>query len=191
MCPRTKEQLKGIREEKLLLISDAALRLFANRGYEGTSISQIAKDAGISKGLVYNYFESKESILNHIVDHIFDEMWARFGLVGKSKMTKEDYENFLVMSLDLVLEDPDHWRLYFAVFTQPNVMKMIMGNLMIKAAPYMQMMHDYYLEQGYENPDVWMRYVSACLDGIQMHIMLDPENFPLEDVKKIVLKQLL
>ena len=171
MSPRTKEQLEEIREEKFTKISEAALKLFAENGYEGTSISQIAKSAGISKGLVYNYFDSKEAILNEIVDHTFDEIWERFGFVGITKLTRDDYERFLTLSMDLVLEDPDHWRLYFAMFTQPRVMNMIIGSLMTKAAPYLKMMRDYYIEQGYEDPDAWMRYVAASLDGIQMHIM--------------------
>jgi len=48
-------------------IKQAALELFAHHGYHSTSISQIAKEANVSKGLVYNYFDSKEELLRHIV----------------------------------------------------------------------------------------------------------------------------
>ncbi|PLX21155.1 MAG: hypothetical protein C0599_08290 [Salinivirgaceae bacterium] len=49
-------------------IVDAAITLFGENGFHNTSISQIAKNAGVSKGLMYNYFESKEELLKYIFD---------------------------------------------------------------------------------------------------------------------------
>ena len=46
---------------------DAALELFVTYGYQGTTISQIAKKASVSKGLLYNYFKSKEELLHEII----------------------------------------------------------------------------------------------------------------------------
>jgi len=43
MSPRTPDQFKEIRTEKIKLISEAALALFADKGYANTSISMIAK----------------------------------------------------------------------------------------------------------------------------------------------------
>ena len=57
--PRTKEQFEEIRSEKVKMIKEVALRIFANEGYFQTSIAKIAKTANISKGLLYNYFERK------------------------------------------------------------------------------------------------------------------------------------
>ena len=61
MSPRTPQQFEEIREEKMTLIMDIALEHFANEGYHTTTINHIARHAGISKGLMYNYFESKEA----------------------------------------------------------------------------------------------------------------------------------
>ncbi|HRW21852.1 MAG TPA: helix-turn-helix domain-containing protein, partial [Bacteroidales bacterium] len=63
MSPRTPEQFEEIRLSKHKLILDTAMKLFASSGYHNTSISKIAKEAGISKGLIYNYFDSKEDLL--------------------------------------------------------------------------------------------------------------------------------
>jgi len=41
---------------------NTALQLFENNGYESTSISKIALTAGVSKGLMYNYFPSKVAL---------------------------------------------------------------------------------------------------------------------------------
>ena len=68
MSPRTPKQFEEIREEKKTLIMDVALEHFANEGYHNTTINHIAKHAGISKGLMYNYFESKEELLAEIIN---------------------------------------------------------------------------------------------------------------------------
>lgn len=48
-------------------VLDAALSLFVDQGYAHTSVAQIAKAAGISKGAVYLYFPSKQAILEGLV----------------------------------------------------------------------------------------------------------------------------
>jgi AcrR family transcriptional regulator len=53
-------------QTKLKLI-DAALSLFAAQGYEKTTIKEIAKEAGVSLGLLYNYFPSKQELLKQII----------------------------------------------------------------------------------------------------------------------------
>lgn len=59
--------MAGLREQKKketrAAIMEAALALFGERGYENTSISTLAKEAGIGKGTVYSYFSSKSEIL--------------------------------------------------------------------------------------------------------------------------------
>ena len=190
MSPRTQEQLEIIKGEKAHRIGEAALKLFAEKGYEGTSISEIAKEAGVSKGLIYNYFASKEEIVRNLVDQVFTTMWNRFGFDDPKPMTKDRYREFINLSLDIVLEDIDHFRLYFAIFTQPQVLAMVKDDLLARSAPYIQVMIDYYKDQGYDDPIVQMRYAGAIIDGIQMHIMLDPENFPIEEIRKMLIKQL-
>ena len=68
MSPRTPKQFEQMREEKKTLIMDVALEHFAKEGYHNTTITHIAKHAGISKGLMYNYFESKEELLTEIIN---------------------------------------------------------------------------------------------------------------------------
>ena len=60
--------------DKRRLIVDAAIKVFAEKGYHGTRISDIADHAEIAYGLVYHYFKNKEEIL----DTIFLERWGAF-----------------------------------------------------------------------------------------------------------------
>jgi AcrR family transcriptional regulator len=54
-------------------IAYIAMRLFAHRGYEKTSIREITSEAGMGKGTFYDYFKDKEDILNEIVHLLFAE----------------------------------------------------------------------------------------------------------------------
>jgi TetR/AcrR family fatty acid metabolism transcriptional regulator len=64
----------ALRRDKRKRILDAAIRVFANMGYHGARVSDIAREAGIAYGLVYHYFKNKEEILNII----FEERWSGF-----------------------------------------------------------------------------------------------------------------
>lgn len=60
-------------EEKRRLILDAAVRVFARKGYHGSRVGDIAEEAGIAHGLLYHYFPSKEQVLATV----FRENWGR------------------------------------------------------------------------------------------------------------------
>lgn len=55
-------------DERKQEILDAAVRVFARNGYEKTSITDIAKEIGISQGLCYRYYASKEEIYDAALD---------------------------------------------------------------------------------------------------------------------------
>jgi AcrR family transcriptional regulator len=57
--------------DKRRQILDAAIRVFATRGFHACRVSDVADEAGVAYGLVYHYFGSKEEILNTL----FTERW--------------------------------------------------------------------------------------------------------------------
>lgn len=59
-------------EEKRRLILDAAVRVFAHKGFHTSRVGDIAEEAGVAHGLLYHYFASKDEVL----DTIFRETWS-------------------------------------------------------------------------------------------------------------------
>jgi TetR/AcrR family fatty acid metabolism transcriptional regulator len=59
-------------EEKRRLILDAAVRVFARKGYHTSRVGDIAEEAGVAHGLLYHYFSSKDEVL----ETIFRENWG-------------------------------------------------------------------------------------------------------------------
>jgi AcrR family transcriptional regulator len=58
-------------EGKRRLLLDAAVRVFARKGYHAARIGDIAEEAGVAYGLLYHYFSSKEEVLRSV----FRETW--------------------------------------------------------------------------------------------------------------------
>jgi TetR/AcrR family fatty acid metabolism transcriptional regulator len=61
-------------EDKRGALLDAAVRLFAQKGYHDCRVSDIAAEAGVAHGLLYHYFESKEEVLHTVVA----DSWGKF-----------------------------------------------------------------------------------------------------------------
>src|SRR5881392_3983885 len=59
-------------QDKERQILDAAVRVFARKGYHGCRVSDVAREAGVAYGLVYHYYGSKEALL----EAIFKETWG-------------------------------------------------------------------------------------------------------------------
>lgn len=66
--PRLKEeQLQKIYDERKKQITAAAVKIFAQHGIQGTKISMITAEAGVSHGLYYHYFKTKEELFISLV----------------------------------------------------------------------------------------------------------------------------
>jgi AcrR family transcriptional regulator len=66
VAPRTSEQFEEMRRESRERILRSALALFARRGFANTSVRLLAEEAGVSQGLLYNYFDGKHELLRAI-----------------------------------------------------------------------------------------------------------------------------
>src|SRR5205807_1258989 len=64
-------------EERRELILDAALEIFAQRGYHGSSIDEIAHTAGVSKALIYEHFPSKRDLHISLLERNIQEIFER------------------------------------------------------------------------------------------------------------------
>lgn len=67
VTPATKARLGEARRTQIL---EAASRVFARKGFDGATISDVARAAKLAEGSIYNYFRSKEELLIHITQHL-------------------------------------------------------------------------------------------------------------------------
>lgn len=188
MSPRTSKQFEEIREEKKVLIMETALELFANKGFYSTSIQDIAKKAGISKGLLYNYFESKEDLMRSIIAKGLDEILVFFDPNKDGVLTKQEVQFFIEETFRAMKENMDFWKLYIAIITQPPVLKLVDKRFSETIGTLWAMVEQYFEQQGEPDPKASARILGALLDGIGIHFILDPESFPLDAVKQKIIE---
>lgn len=189
MAPRSPQQFAEIREERKHQILEAALHVFGEDSYHGSSMAAVAKRAKVSKGLIYNYFDSKEEILRTLILDLFDQMMELMNLDTEKPLDRDGFIRVIELSIDEVVKNPPRWRLYMSLSFQPDVMPLMLAEMMPKLQPFMMMMSNYFIARGHEDPMTMMRYYSAVLDGVQMHLLMDPDNFPIEKVKQMMIDQ--
>lgn len=99
------------KKEKIL---QKALELFANEGYQNTSTSKIACKAGVSEGLIFKHFQSKEGLLNAVVNLANEDIKAFIKRLEK----QDDPKKVLETAFDfppLVSSNRDFWKLQFSL----------------------------------------------------------------------------
>lgn len=77
-------------DEKRHAILDAALRVFAKNGFAAARMSDIAVAAGVGKGTVYLYFDSKEDLLLGVLESYVDDMMAMIDELALSGVSPEE-----------------------------------------------------------------------------------------------------
>jgi AcrR family transcriptional regulator len=73
-------------EDKRRQLLDAAVRVFARKGFHASRVGDIAEEAGVAHGLLYHYFESKDEVLQAV----FQENWCL--LVARIESVEETDE---------------------------------------------------------------------------------------------------
>jgi AcrR family transcriptional regulator len=76
LTPRSDEQNRAIREKRRADIERAATGMLLEKGYAGIRMEEVARAAGVSKGTLYWYFDSKAELFQQALEHMFDEMMA-------------------------------------------------------------------------------------------------------------------
>jgi AcrR family transcriptional regulator len=98
--------------DKRSLILEAAVRAFARKGFDGTRMADVAREAGVAYGLVYHYFGSKDAVLQAV----FREAWGRLlAAVAVAEETGTSAADQLTLVVRIVLrvwrDEPDLVRL--------------------------------------------------------------------------------
>lgn len=181
-----------MRHQSMEKIANAALQLFGERGFHSTSIAQIARAAGVSKGLLYNYFESKEALLHFIILHAVEVGEALLEqALAQNDSPQEQLRAFTEGTLALLQKDPVFWRLLTALAFQQEILEGVMPQLMEKQGGAMAKVIAVFEQLGVDNPQEEAMYYSAVMDGIALQFVQMPEGYPLEQMKEMVLKRYL
>jgi TetR/AcrR family transcriptional regulator, fatty acid metabolism regulator protein len=184
-CMRRRE---GNKEKAIL---EAAVKIFAQRGYHRAKISSIAEQAGIATGSVYLYFKNKETILLTI----FDRLWIDLTVSLQNIVKQANIDPS--MKLDLVIE-----RFFDNFITHPSLATVFVneqhhlikgrrGNIAKHYNDFFDLAEEI-IREGVQkkvfNPDIDIKlYRHFIIGGLRSTLLLwsqQSQSLPLEHVRQ-------
>lgn len=157
-------------EERRQEIFDAALKLFGEKGYEKITITDIAKSIGVSQGLCYRYFPSKEVLFDSAIEQYADILVSQFAEMAEN--THMPLKQF-IEEMPLNVEDQN--TKYYAVFHGPQNKK-FHDQLSLKTCEKLVPVIEKMLQRARENGEIQLEDLKTaamfCIYG-QLGILLD------------------
>ena len=163
-------------------IRDAARSLFAQRGYEATSMRAIAEAADVSLGLAYNYCSGKEDLLRVIVEEGRAQAETTFSELDPDGPPEERVRHFVTACLGTVRTHRAFWQLLYSLRQQPEAVAAVGDTLDGLYDEIHARLRSLFVSLDDEAPDGSARLLFATLDGVGQHYVRDPESYPLDNV---------
>jgi AcrR family transcriptional regulator len=188
MCPRTKKQFAEMRSKSREKILEAALELFAQESFHGATVSKLARKAGVSKGLIYNYFDSKEDLLLRLFDHLLAVSEADM-MPDAALPAAERFRMITEASFALIESQDKHWRFATTIIVQPDVQAIIHDYSVQVVENKIGYFLDLFAELGHADPKTAAYAYGALMDGIGFGYLSLGADYPLARMKAYVLAQ--
>lgn len=192
MSPRSKQENETIRDRSIERLLKAALKIFILKGYNASTMSEIAKEADVSKGLAYHYFDSKEDILVALAEKRLQE-WLP--MVEALPTVKDPFKRLGVLVDDAfkeIEEKTDELRFFNALYLSADGVRAI-EKAMVKFKDQFDRVfsieRQLQADLGFSNPDLEATFFRSTLQGISLEYMLDPKHFPLKEVKDLLMSR--
>ncbi|MCI5850304.1 MAG: TetR/AcrR family transcriptional regulator [Sutterellaceae bacterium] len=170
------------RREEIL---NAAVRCFKKKGFHAASMSSIAKEFGMSAGLIYNYFDSKESIIEAIVDRWVREYGSRIHIQWDHDRAVHRVEVERVIDSRLSARAPhaDDLSLFFEIMAEGFRNEKIADCLRRAGVATRSLIRAQavacYRKNGFEPPedlDERIAVISSMFNGMLFEVAFNPES---------------
>jgi len=188
MSPRTSQQNEAQRAQTRQLILEVALQAFAEKGYASASMSYIAKEAGISKGLSYHYFKNKEDLLIGIFEMLAG-MADGLESAWEGKSAAEKLALAIEMTFNILKEQPQMVRFMTALAIQPEVAENLKQHIEAQKLINIKVYQQIFKELEYANPELEAYAFGALLDGVALGSLALGADYPLDKMKHIILSK--
>lgn len=190
--PRTPEENERIRQASKENIRAAAMEIFIKQGYYATSISDIAKQADISRGLLYSYYKGKEELLSEMVETRIMEVVDVMAKAVKLETPNDQIKYIVNGAIDNIHKNPEVHRFYLHLQTQPKADEELIkySHLIIEENARQFELQCKIFEKMEENePRKRSLYFSTVLQGIMLMISTYPQKLPIEELKQQMIKE--
>lgn len=186
---RSMAKNKQMRAATHTAVLHSAMTLFAQNGYASTTTRSIAKDAGISTGLLYHYFDNKESLLRAVFDNCMEILSTSFTAAYMGNGSEVRLENLLRTMFEMLARDKQFWSLFYMLRSQPAIMQ-VLGDDFRTWTEQLRALFESELRQiGRIDPEMDALLLYSLVEGTIQQYLLNATTYPLERmVERIVMQ---
>lgn len=182
MTPRTAVQNEAMRADAQERLERAALVVFARAGFAGATVRDVAREAGVAQGLLYNYYDGKQGLLAAVFRRSMADVHASFAAAEAGATPAERLARLVRAAFAIVREHLPFWQLVYGVRQQPEVVAALGPELHAWTEGVRATLESHLREAGRPEPAVEARLLFAAIDGVAQHFALDPAGYPLDAV---------
>jgi AcrR family transcriptional regulator len=175
---------RELSSEKATRIVEAMRSSVARRGIAGSTFEHVAREAGVSRGLLHYYFGTKEALLVEVVRRDTEHRIARLDEpLGNAKSVDELLAILVADLEDSIQNEPGFWVLLFELFTAgrrtPEIQREV-GELFNRTRGHVADILRAKQSEGVISPrfeiDAVVGFLFALADGIALQLLSDPER---------------
>jgi AcrR family transcriptional regulator len=184
VTPRSVSTNQELREKSRERILAAALEVFAEKGYEAASISDVTQRAEVSRGLVTYYFATKQLLAAELLDRWLDGIGAILTLTGTANERLAGIIDGTLMAAASTLEIQ---RLAISLMMQPathDVFAAVEAAKNDRVTEIEDAIRSIFADRGANDPAVEEMLLRATLEGVTVKLAIYPQTFPLEAVRR-------
>jgi AcrR family transcriptional regulator len=174
----TKQQLKRHQ------IIEAAARLMVQKGIEKTSLSDIANEAGISKGSLYYYYASKDDLIFDITDTHINQISENLFSIIDARRGNADWKDVLKLLFERIMAAETRGRLHLYLIHQAlNGNELLMERFRKKYREWNEMIRDGFekIKPGDDDYKNLSLLIIAALDGFLIQSLLGLETIDADE----------
>ena len=187
------------KEAKSAEIQQAALRVFARKGFNYTKITDIAREAGIGKGTIYEYFRSKNEILHSAYESYLHEVDSEIEALMHSPLSAfEKIQEIVARSLTYYARDPEAVRIFFDLWLESTHSFDETGINFKKFYADYRTLARQLLDQAIAEGDVRAdlpadapSVLISAIEGTFLQWIIDPEAFSLPEMARAIVDVLI
>jgi AcrR family transcriptional regulator len=169
------------------IILETALQLFGEQGYNRTPTSLIAKTAGVSEGLIFRHFGNKSGLLEAIIQAGMANIAGTMEAYQRPTLDpKAAILQHIEDALTTIRVQESFWRLATKIRFQAEVAQIAGSQLEMVNQFVVKNLTEHFRLLGAENPEQEALLLFALIDGVCLHWLRNPDNYPLEDMKNLL-----
>lgn len=175
--------------DKRTIIINVATKLFAERGFDNTSIAMICETANVSKGLIFHHFKSKNDLLREIFSKT-TELMVEMNKLSTSNQTPHEELVGLINSIFKQLKsDKMYFQLNLNIMLQPKTREVLNDLIKERSSFLLKSVKSIFKKIDSKNSLIMSYMFIAELDGVALNYLCIFEKYPLAKIKKMLIKK--